>query len=140
MMHIPTDPRLQGMRTELTSLEVKELRTPEEVDSVLKETHGTVLVIINSGCGCAAGNARPAVAIALKHEKLPEKITTVFAGQDIEATQRAREYFSEYPPSSPSFVLMKDGKPVGYIPRENIEGRDATEVAKDLTILFDEFC
>ena len=133
-------PDTSWMRTELTDLGVKELTTPEEVDSVLGDKEGTMLLVVNSVCGCAAGNARPGAKIALEHQKKPEQVYTVFAGQDKEATARAREYFSEFPPSSPSFAFFKDGEVKAMIPRHRIEGRTAQQVAEDLIMIFDEFC
>ncbi len=133
-------PDTSWMRTELTDLGVKEITTPEEADSVLKDQKGTMLLVVNSVCGCAAGNARPGAKIALEHSKTPEQVYTVFAGQDKEATARAREYFSEFPPSSPSFAFFKDGEVKAMIPRHRIEGRTAQQVAEDLIMIFDEFC
>jgi putative YphP/YqiW family bacilliredoxin len=130
---------LRPMREELTRLGVQELKTPQEVDSTLRES-GTTLVVVNSVCGCAARNARPAVAMALRHETLPDRSTTVFAGQDLEATAKARAYFHGYPPSSPSIALLKDGELVYFMERHEIEGRDADEIAEDLTEAFDRFC
>lgn len=135
------DPRLvQPMREELTSLGVRELRTAEEVDEVLGTESGTTLVVVNSVCGCAAGNARPAVALALRHHVLPDRSVTVFAGQDVEATARARGYFSGYRPSSPSIALLNDGELVFILERHQIEGRPAAAIARDLTGAFDRFC
>jgi putative YphP/YqiW family bacilliredoxin len=128
------------MREELTRLGVEEMRTPEEVDAKLKDSKGTALVVVNSVCGCAARNARPAVARALQHPVKPEQLTTVFAGQDPAATQRARSYFIGYPPSSPQIGLLKDGKLVFMLERHNIEGRTANEIAEDLTAAFDKYC
>ena len=128
------------MRQELTRIGFQELRTPDQVDSALKEASGTTLVVVNSICGCAARNARPAVTMALKGEAKPEKLTTVFAGQDVEATQRAREYFTGYPPSSPSIGLLKDGHLVYMMERWQIEGRPAQEIAEDLVTAFERFC
>jgi putative YphP/YqiW family bacilliredoxin len=128
------------MRQELTQLGVQETRTPEQVDAVLGPNSGTVMMVINSMCGCAAGRARPGVALSLKHGVLPEKVATVFAGGDLEATARVREYLPDYPPSSPSVALFKGGKPVFMLQRHEIENRDATEIAKSLTEAFDRFC
>src|SRR5690349_5967408 len=128
------------MRQELVQIGVEELRTPEEVDAKLKESKGTTLVVVNSICGCAARNARPAVAKALQHAAKPDALTTVFAGQDIPATQRARSYFTGYPPSSPQIALMKDGKVVFMLERHQIEGRTAGEIADDLVGAFDRYC
>jgi putative YphP/YqiW family bacilliredoxin len=128
------------MRQELTQLGVEEMRTPQEVDARLKDTLGTTLVVVNSICGCAARNARPAVAKAIQHEAKPDQLTTVFAGQDMEAVQRARSYFTGYAPSSPQIALMKDGQVVYMLERHQIEGRTADDIAKDLTRAFDKFC
>src|SRR5256885_17165094 len=119
------------MRAELTQLGVEEMRTPQEVDAKLREAQGTTLVVVNSICGCAARNARPAVAKAIHHDARPSQLTTVFAGQDVEAVQRARSYFTGYGPSSPQNRLMKDGE-VGYmLERHQIEGRTADQIAKE---------
>lgn len=131
---------IQPMRDELTRLGIKELRTAEEVESTLPNVEGTALVVINSVCGCAAGNCRPGVAQALQNDVLPDQLFTVFAGQDKEATAQAREYFAPYPPSSPSLALMKDGKLVYFIQRQSIEDRTAADIAKDLKAAFNEFC
>jgi putative YphP/YqiW family bacilliredoxin len=128
------------MRQELTRLGVEELRTAEEVDAKLKDSKGTTLVVVNSMCGCAARNARPAVATALQHAVKPDRLTTVFAGQDVEATARARSYLTGYPPSSPSIALMKDGKLVYMMERFQIEGRSAGEIANDLVGAFQQYC
>ena len=128
------------MRQELTQLGVEELRTPDEVDARLKDSKGTTLVVVNSICGCAARMARPAVAMALQHEIKPDHLTTVFAGQDAEATERARGYFTGYPPSSPQIALMKDGKIVFMLERWQIEGRPADSIAEDLVEAFEEHC
>jgi putative YphP/YqiW family bacilliredoxin len=128
------------MRAELTQLGVAEMRTPEEVDARLKNAPGTTLVVVNSVCGCAARNARPAVAKAIQHDTRPDKLTTVFAGQDVEAVQRARSYFTGYPPSSPQIALLKDGQLVYMLERHQIEGRTADDIARDLTRAFDRYC
>jgi len=128
------------MRMELTQIGVEEMRTPQEVDAKLKDTHGTTLVVVNSVCGCAARNARPAVARAIQHDARPDQLTTVFAGQDVEAVQRARSYFTGYAPSSPQIALMKDGQVVYMLERHQIEGRTAEDIAKDLTRAFDKYC
>jgi putative YphP/YqiW family bacilliredoxin len=128
------------MREELTRLGVQETRTPEEVDAILGPQSGTVMMVINSMCGCAAGRARPGIALSLRHGVLPDTVATVFAGGDLEATARVREYLPDYPPSSPSVALFKDGKPVFMLQRHQIENRDATEIAKSLTEAFDRFC
>ena len=126
------------MREELTQLGVEELTTAEEVEQFLAETSGSAMIVVNSVCGCAAGMARPAVTQALQHENKPGRVATVFAGQDTEATQRARAAFPELPPSSPSIILIKDGQLVDYIPRHRIENRDAADIARDLTAAFDK--
>ncbi|MGZ7443375.1 BrxA/BrxB family bacilliredoxin [Paenibacillus sp. TH7-28] len=131
---------VQPMRDELTVLGVQELRTPEEVAEKLPDAKGTALVVVNSVCGCAAGQCRPGVAKALQHDMTPDHLFTVFAGQDKEATAKAREYFAPYPPSSPSIALMKDGELVHFIERHQIEDRSAEEIAADLTSAFDRFC
>ena len=128
------------MRQELTHLGVEEMRTAEEVDQALREARGTTLVVVNSICGCAARNARPAVALALEGAKRPDRLTTVFAGQDQEATARAREYFAPYPPSSPQIALLKDGEVAFMLERRQIEGRAAEEIAKDLLQAFEKHC
>jgi putative YphP/YqiW family bacilliredoxin len=134
-------PDTSWMRKELTDLGVQEVTTPEEVDQMMKDTSkGTTLLIINSVCGCAAGNARPAVKIAMDNSKKPDHMFTVFAGQDKEATAQARSYFSDFPPSSPSFAFFKDGEIKAMIPRHRVEGRSAQEVAQDLLMVFDAFC
>jgi putative YphP/YqiW family bacilliredoxin len=130
---------IRPMREELTRLGVEELKSAEEVDRVLGES-GTTLVVVNSVCGCAARNARPAVAMALRHETRPDRAATVFAGQDLDATQRARNHFHGFPPSSPSIALMKDGELVFMLERHQIEGRDADQITDDLTEAFDRFC
>ena len=128
------------MRQELTRLGVQELRTPEQVDAALRDASGTTLVVVNSVCGCGARSARPAVAMALEHAVKPEHLTTVFAGQDVAATERARSYFVGYPPSSPSIALLKDGQIVHMIERWQIEGRSAQTIAQDLVAAFDQHC
>ena len=128
------------MREELTRLEVIETRTPEAVDEILKPGNGTVMMVINSMCGCAAGRARPGIAMALKHSVLPDKVATVFAGGDIEATAHVRDYLKDYPPSSPSVAIFRDGKPVFMLQRYQIENREAHEIAQSLTEAFDECC
>ena len=138
---MPYDPVLvQPMREELTRLGVTELTTAQEVDDFMAQKDGTTMVIVNSVCGCAAGGARPAVGIALDHATKPGRVATVFAGQDVDATQRAREYFGEVPPSSPSMALFKDGELVHFVPRHMIEGRSDREIAFDLVNAFDQHC
>ncbi|MHC4470798.1 MAG: BrxA/BrxB family bacilliredoxin [Planctomycetota bacterium] len=135
------DPMLvQPMREELVSMGVSELRTPEDVDEFLAEKEGTTLVVVNSVCGCAAGSARPGLRLALSHEVVPSRLATVFAGQDAEATEQVRSHFAEYPPSSPSFALFKDGEVAHYIPRHRIEGLTPESVAKELVEVFEEHC
>lgn len=127
------------MKAELTDVGFEELLSAEAVDNAIK-SEGTVLVMINSVCGCAAANARPAVKMSTKHSKTPDKFTTVFAGFDKEAVDQARKYMLPYPPSSPSIALFKDGKLVHFIERHHIEGRAAEMIAENLTAAFDEFC
>lgn len=131
---------VQPMRDELTVLGIQELRTPEEVEEKLPTAKGTALVVINSVCGCAAGQCRPGVAKALQHDLTPDHLFTVFAGQDKEATAKAREYFAPYPPSSPSIAILKDGELVHFIERHQIEDRSAEEIAAELTSAFDRLC
>ncbi len=131
---------IRPMREELTRIGVEELRTPEQVDEALSNSAGTVMVVVNSICGCAAGKARPGIARALQHSVKPDKVATVFAGADIEATDKARTYFTGYAPSSPSIALLKDGKIVWMMERRQIEGKDASQVAADLTQAFDQHC
>lgn len=128
------------MRQELTSLGVEELRTAAEVDARLKEGRGTALVVVNSVCGCAARNARPAVAMALTHDLKPDRLYTVFAGQDADATRQARGYFTGYAPSSPQIAMFKDGRIVFMLERHQIEGRSADAIAADMTVAFDKYC
>lgn len=128
------------MRQELTQLGVEEMRTPEEVDEHLKDAEGTTLVVVNSVCGCSARMARPAVAMALENPIKPDHLTTVFAGQDADATARARSYFTGYPPSSPQIGLLKDGELVFMIERWQIEGRPPEEIAHDLVNAFNKYC
>lgn len=137
---MPYDPMLvQPMREELTSLGIEELRTAAEVDAALSRP-GTTMVVVNSVCGCAAGGARPGVALALKHGVLPDHIVTVFAGQDVEATERARSYFTGQPPTSPSIGLLRDGELVALMPRHHIEGRSPEMIASSLVGAFNEYC
>jgi putative YphP/YqiW family bacilliredoxin len=130
---------VQPMRQDLTQYGLEEARTPEQVDEAVQKG-GTVMIVVNSVCGCAAGRARPAIGMALKHSVLPDKAVTVFAGADVAATDRARGYFKGYFPSSPSVGLLKDGKLVYILERHQIEGREAPEIAKDLKAAFDQFC
>jgi putative YphP/YqiW family bacilliredoxin len=128
------------MREELTRLGVEELRSAEDVDRAICDQAGTTMVIVNSICGCAAGRMRPAIRMALQHSARPGKIFTVFAGQDREATDRARGYFTGYPPSSPSIALLRDGKLVHMMQRSDIEHREAMDIAAELRKVFDKFC
>lgn len=130
---------IKPMREDLTRLGVRETRTPEEVDESIR-ADGTTMVVVNSVCGCAAGKARPGIAMALGHSVKPDAIITVFAGADIEATERAREHFKGYPPSSPSIALMQNGEVVYMLERHQIEGREAPEIAAALTEAFDRLC
>ena len=131
---------IRPMREDLTRLGVEELKTPEAVDETIQNSKGTLMVVVNSICGCAAGKARPGVALALQSETKPDKIATVFAGADIEATDRARSYFTGYGPSSPSIALLKDGKLVYMLERYQIEWRDAHQIAGELTKAFEQYC
>ena len=131
---------IRPMREDLTRLGVIETRTPEDVDDVINNTSGTVMMIVNSVCGCAAGKARPGIALALQHEVKPDKVATVFAGADIEATEKARGYFTGYRPSSPSIAMLQDGKVVFMMERHQIEGKDAYQIASELTKAFDQLC
>lgn len=131
---------IRPMREDLTRLGVEELKTVEEVDNTIGDSKGTLMVIVNSICGCAAGKARPGVALALQNEVKPDKVATVFAGADIEATERARSYFTGYRPSSPSIALLKDGELVYMLERFQIEGRDAHQIAGELTQAFEKYC
>jgi len=135
------DPRLvQPMRDELTRIGFRELRTQADVDAALADPRESTLVVVNSVCGCAARNARPAAAIAMQHVKRPAHLLTVFAGQDADATARARSYFTGYAPSSPQMALFKDGNLVFMLERKGIEGRPAQDIARDLTAAFDQYC
>lgn len=128
------------MREELTRLGVRELRTSAEVDDALTKTSGTVMVVVNSICGCAAGKARPGVALALQHPVRPDLVTTVFAGADSEATARARSYVAGYPPSSPSIAILRDGKLLYMMERHQIENQTAEAIAQQLTAAFERHC
>ena len=128
------------MRQELTQLGVRELRTAAEVDESIRDTQGTLMIVVNSVCGCAAGKARPGVAIALQHAVKPDVVATVFAGADVEATERARGYFTGYPPSSPSIALLRGGKLTYMMERHQIENQEAHDIASQLTAAFDEHC
>jgi len=131
---------VEPMRQELTQLGIQELRTPADVDAAVAAGAGTLMIVVNSVCGCAAGKARPGIALALRHGNKPDRIATVFAGADVEATDRARSYFTGYPPSSPSIALFRDGSLVYMLERRNIENRDAYAIAAELTNAFDKFC
>jgi putative YphP/YqiW family bacilliredoxin len=131
---------IRPMREDLTRLGVEEMKTAEAVDATIQNSKGTLMVVVNSICGCAAGKARPGVALALQHAVKPDKVATVFAGADIEATERARSYFTGYGPSSPSIALLKDGELVYILERFQIEGRDANQIAGELTQAFDKYC
>lgn len=128
------------MRQDLARFGVEETRTPEQVEDALQNTEGTVMVVVNSVCGCAAGKARPGVALALQHERRPDRSITVFAGADIDATDTARSHFAPYPPSSPQIALFKDGKLVYMMERHQIEGKFAEQIAYELTAAFDQHC
>ena len=128
------------MRGEMTEMGAQELRTAAAVDDTVKNSRGTVLLVVNSVCGCAAGKARPGLAAALRHPNHPDVVATVFAGADIEATDRARQYFSGYAPSSPSIGLLRDGKLLYMMERSGIENRNAEMIATELTQAFDKFC
>jgi putative YphP/YqiW family bacilliredoxin len=134
------EPLIKPMREDLTRFGVEETRTPEELDEMVRKTKGTLMIVVNSVCGCAAGLARPAVGMALQHPVKPDKVVTVFAGADVAATERARSYFKGYFPSSPSVGILQDGKIVYMLERHQIEGRDPYAIAKDLTEAFDRFC
>jgi putative YphP/YqiW family bacilliredoxin len=131
---------IKPMREDLTRIGVEETRTPEQVEQAISETKGTLLVVVNSVCGCAAGKARPGLAMALQNEAKPDRTITVFAGADIEATNKAREHFAPYPPSSPQIGLFKDGRLVYMLERHQIENRFAEQIAQELTQAFDRYC
>ena len=138
---MPYDPMLvKPMREELTRLGVQELHSAADVDRVMAAKSGTAMIVVNSVCGCAAGGARPGIALALKHATKPDTIATVFAGQDVEATARARSYFEGNPPSSPAIAIFKDGKLARLIQRWEIEGRMPQQIAAELTATFDKVC
>jgi putative YphP/YqiW family bacilliredoxin len=134
------EPMIAPMRAELTSIGFTELKTAAEVDAAVGKATGTNLLVVNSMCGCAARNARPGIARALQAAVRPDKLTTVFAGQDPDATRQARSYLTGYPPSSPSIALLKDGEVVYMMERYQIEGRDANAIAADLIAAFEEHC
>jgi putative YphP/YqiW family bacilliredoxin len=131
---------VQPMRDELTQIGFEELFTPEAVDEALSAADGTVLLVVNSVCGCAAGAARPGVRLALEHPARPDRFLTVFAGMETDAVERARGYFEGYPPSSPQIGLFRDGRLVHMLERQDIEGRPADAIAADLTAAFDQYC
>ncbi len=133
------EPFIAPMRAELTRAGFREFRTPEQVDAAVKST-GTTMIVVNSICGCAAGKARPGIAMALNNAHVPDVLGTVFAGGDLEATARAREHFAPYPPSSPSVALLRDGKVVFMLERRDIETRDALSIATTLKAAFDKHC
>ena len=128
------------MREELTRLGIEELRTAAAVDAAVKDSSGTLMIVVNSICGCAAGKARPGVALALQHPMRPDRVATVFAGADLEATDRARSYFTGYPPSSPSIGLLRDGQLVWMLERRQIENQGPQQIAAMLGTAFDQFC
>ena len=131
---------VQPMKDDLTSVGFEQMTNSAEVDQAINETSGTMLVVVNSVCGCAAGNMRPGVKLSLHHDKFPNKLTTVFAGVDTDAVAQARKYFLPYPPSSPSVALFKDGQLVHFVERLNIEGHTAEQVADQLKQAYDQFC
>jgi len=137
---MPYNPALVApMRAEMTRMGARELINSADVDATIGDQKGSMLVFVNSVCGCAAGNARPALALALNHKPLPQHVVTVFAGQDLDAVARARQYFGEYQPSSPSIALLRDGEVVHFVHRHQIEGRSPQAIAADLTAAFDRF-
>lgn len=131
---------VEPMRQELSRLGIQETKTAAQVDAALSDKKGTALVIVNSVCGCAAGNARPAVAEAVRNSILPDRMITVFAGNDVDATRQARSYLTGYRPSSPAIALLRDGEVVKIFERHNIEGRHASDIANELKAAFDHFC
>jgi putative YphP/YqiW family bacilliredoxin len=137
---MPYNPALVApMREEMIRLGAQELTTVADVDTALGDQKGTMLLFVNSVCGCAAGNARPALRLALQHQVKPQQVVTVFAGQDLEATSRARQYFADYQPSSPSMALLRDGEVVHFVHRHMIEGRSPQLIAGELTKAFDKY-
>jgi putative YphP/YqiW family bacilliredoxin len=137
---MPYSPLLiRPFRDELTEIGVQELKTSNDVDEMMKQS-GTTMIVINSVCGCAAGTARPGIRLALEHNKKPDRIASVFAGQDLEVTARFRSYIADIPPSSPSIAFFKDKELVYFLPKHQIDGRDARALASDLVAVFDEFC
>jgi putative YphP/YqiW family bacilliredoxin len=131
---------VKPMKEELTNVGFNELTNAAEVDNTIQSAEGTLLVVVNSVCGCAAGNMRPGVKLSLQHDKKPANLTTVFAGVDTDAVAQARKYFLPYPPSSPSIALFKDGKLVHFLERHHIEGGTAQMIAANLEAAYDEFC
>ena len=131
---------VQPMKDDLTNVGFRQLNTPEEVDQTIQAGSGTLLVVVNSVCGCAAGNMRPGVKLSLQNDKKPTELATVFAGVDSEATAQARKYFLPYPPSSPSIALFKDGKLVHFLERHHIEGATADMISENLKAAYDEYC
>ena len=131
---------IRPMREDLTRLGVEETRTPEQVDDAVKNTRGTLMIVVNSVCGCAAGKARPGIAMALQNERKPDRVVTVFAGADIEATERAREYFTDFQPSSPQIAILRDGRVEYMMERHQIDNRNAYQIAQELTQAFDRVC
>ncbi len=131
---------VQPMKEDLTSVGFKQLTSANEVDQMINDTKGSLLVVVNSVCGCAAGNMRPGVKLSLNNDKLPTELSTVFAGVDGEATQQARKYFLPYPPSSPSIALFKDGKLVHFLERHHIEGASAILIAENLVEAYNQYC
>lgn len=131
---------VQPMKEDLTSVGFKQLTTAEEVDQIIKDTKGSVLIVVNSVCGCAAGNMRPGVKLSLNNDTLPAGLATVFAGVDGEATAQARKYFLPYPPSSPSIALFQDGKLVHFLERHHIEGASAVMIAENLVEAYNQYC
>jgi putative YphP/YqiW family bacilliredoxin len=131
---------VQPMRDEMVRMGARELTTAADVDAALGDPKGTTLVFVNSVCGCAAGSARPALNLALRHPTRPQQVVTVFAGQDTDAAARARQYFADYAPSSPSAALFRDGEVVHFVHRHMIEGHSPEEIARGLTAAFDKFC
>jgi len=134
------EPLIAPMRGEMTDMGARELRTAAAVDEAVQTTKGVLMLVVNSVCGCAAGKARPGIAVALEHPNRPDVVGTVFAGADVEATDRARQYFAPYPPSSPSIGLLRDGKLIYMLQRRDIEVRNAEMIAEELTRAFDEHC
>lgn len=132
---------IQGMRRELTQIGIEETRTPEQVVEAIEKTRGTLMVVVNSVCGCAAAGVRPGIAIALQKSNVkPDRSITVFAGADIDATEKAREYFKPYPPSSPSIALLRDGKLVKMFERKDLEGKHPAQIAQELIEAFEKYC